>query len=251
MRCDAFLFNGEWEVLTLRLATLAPVIDRFVLVESDRTFRGTPKPLHYAAHGNRLGAWRDRITYVPLTSEPLGLDAYFARETWQRAQIARGLQELPDDAEVWIGDVDEIPDPAIPLPRMHTSRQTLYYYDARTVCTSRRWLGTVAATVADVRQHSADGIRRLRADIPTVDGGWHFSHTGGVDAVHAKLRAGSHSEHDTPEAHATVADRMSTGTDLFDRDAFTWQRGALGDDLPYPLRDTPQHWPGLTEGRWT
>lgn len=253
MRIDCFLYNGEIEVLTLRLATLAGVVDRFVLVESTRTFSGLEKPLHFAAVKPHFAAWGDRLTHIILDREPIGLDGYFLREAWQRQQLTRGLVGVPDDAQVLIGDVDEIPDPAL-LPRenaMLAFRQALYYYDARTVCASRRWLGTVVTSAGEARRIGPEHLRRMRDAIPTIEGGWHFSHTGGVAAIGAKLRAGSHTEMDTLEHHAAIGDRMTLAEDLFGRDEFTWQRGPLGADLPAPLRTHPDRWPGLSEGRWT
>lgn len=252
MRVDCFLYNGEIEVLTLRLATLGGVVDRFVLVESTRTFSGLEKPLHFASVKAHFAAWGDRLQHIVLDSEPTGLDGYFLREAWQRQQLARGLGGVPDDAHVLIGDVDEIPDPAA-LPReneMRAFRQALYYYDARTYCTSRRWLGTVVTSASHVRRIGAEHTRRLRDAIPVIEAGWHFSHTGGVVAVGAKLRAGSHTEMNTPEHHAAIGDRMALARDLFGRDEFVWERGALRDDLPLPLRRNPERWPGLSEGRW-
>jgi hypothetical protein len=253
MLIDCFLFNNEFEVLSLRLATLGGMVDRFVLVEASKTFSGQPKPLHFAAHGHLFGAWRERITHITLDTEPLGLDAYFMREAWQRNQLGRGLAGLDDHTLVLVGDVDEIPRleaGRLPLP-MCAFRQTLYYYDALTRCTSRHWLGTVLCTVASVRHHGAEHIRRLRADIPVVEnGGWHFSHTGGVDVIHQKLKAGSHREHDTPEAHAGVAEQVAQGADLFSRGEFTFERTGLAESEPRPLLREPARWPGLTTGRW-
>ena len=47
-----------------------------------------------------------------------------------------------------------------------------------------------------------------------------------------------------------VAKFVATADDLFGREEFTWERGALRSDLPAPLRTNPERWPGLTEGRW-
>lgn len=253
MRVDGFLYNGEIEVLTLRLAVLGAVVDRFVLVESTKTFSGREKPLHFASVKGHFAAWLDRITHIVLDSEPTGLDGYFLREAWQRQQIGRGLEGVAPGAHVLIGDVDEIPDPAV-LPReneMRVFRQALYYYDARTVCTSRKWLGTVVTSAHEALKQGCEMVRRLRADIPVIDGGWHFSHTGGVQAISAKLHAGSHTEMDKPEYHAAIADRMTQAEDLFGRDEFAWERRPLSNDLPAPLRLNPERWPGLSEGRWT
>ena len=44
---DAFMFFNEFELLALRLAELGPITEAFILVESHRTHRGDPKPLHF------------------------------------------------------------------------------------------------------------------------------------------------------------------------------------------------------------
>ena len=40
---DCCLFNDEWDLLALRFATLADVVDTFIVVEGDRTHSGKPR----------------------------------------------------------------------------------------------------------------------------------------------------------------------------------------------------------------
>ena len=42
---DCFMFFEELDILDMRLNILDKVVDKFVLVEGTRTFRGTPKKL--------------------------------------------------------------------------------------------------------------------------------------------------------------------------------------------------------------
>jgi Glycosyltransferase like family/Glycosyltransferase family 17 len=46
---DAFTYWNEAEMLAFRLRILAPVVDKFVIVESDRTFAGHEKPYYSCA----------------------------------------------------------------------------------------------------------------------------------------------------------------------------------------------------------
>ena len=48
MIVDVILFYNELEMLEYRLETLYPVVDKFVIVEATRTFRGNPKPLLFS-----------------------------------------------------------------------------------------------------------------------------------------------------------------------------------------------------------
>ena len=47
---DLFLMSTELEWLEIRLNTLYPYVDYFVIVESTRTFTGLPKTLDFANH---------------------------------------------------------------------------------------------------------------------------------------------------------------------------------------------------------
>lgn len=109
---DAFIFHNELDLLEIRLAELAGVVDRFVLVEAKRTFTGKPKPLHFADNRSRFVAWRDKIQHVVMDfPDELPLDAATAwtREHLQREAIAQGLTDAASDDIVIISDVDEIP----------------------------------------------------------------------------------------------------------------------------------------------
>ena len=53
---DCFPFFNELELLKFRLTELDPYVDKFVLVESTRTFTGNFKPLYYSLN-------KDLFTY--------------------------------------------------------------------------------------------------------------------------------------------------------------------------------------------
>lgn len=250
---DCFLFNDELELLSLRLAVLGASVERFVLVEATRTFTGHPKPLTYAAHKAQFGSWQDRITHIIVADTPTTTTDPWEREAWQRNQIARGLGGLGNGVPLLIGDVDELPNPAA-LPAagcelgFSVLLQTLYYYDAYT-SRAEPWQGTCICTASDVRRYGAEGVRRRRDQVPEIArGGWHFSYTGGPDAIRAKLNAFSHQELNTPDAHANAEMRMSDGLDLFGRADVSFCRSGRMDDVPPLLKSEPWRWPGLT--RW-
>lgn len=50
---DAVLFSNELDILTIRWKELYPYITQFVLLESNSTFTGKPKPLVFSAHRDR------------------------------------------------------------------------------------------------------------------------------------------------------------------------------------------------------
>jgi beta-1,4-mannosyl-glycoprotein beta-1,4-N-acetylglucosaminyltransferase len=204
---DAFLFNDELEVLELRLAELDPVVERFVIVEGNRTFAGRPKPLHFDA--DRFRSYHHKIRHV-VVDVPAEASSDRERERAQHAGLAAAISDLPDDSYVIIGDVDEIP--------------------------SRDALAAVAATVGDrpvrmVLHHAlyyanwrlptpwTDGpklCRRAHLDLPELGPllgvptawdleddvrssvcGWHLSYLGGPVGIDKKLADFPGQEFDT------------------------------------------------------
>lgn len=51
---DCFIFFNELDILELRLKELGHVVDKFVLVEANRTFQNGPKPYYFEE--NKVGS---------------------------------------------------------------------------------------------------------------------------------------------------------------------------------------------------
>jgi hypothetical protein len=60
---DAGLLFNEMDLLAIRLGELWDAVDHFVVVESDRTFAGRPKPYFFGAHVSRFGRFAGKILY--------------------------------------------------------------------------------------------------------------------------------------------------------------------------------------------
>ena len=114
---DCFTFYNELDLLEVRLHELYDVVDRFVLVEATQTFQGRAKPLYYKENAKRFEQFADKIRHIVVEFPPGDLtsqlatrpqNANWAREHYQRDQIARGIANaLPDDLII-VSDVDEI-----------------------------------------------------------------------------------------------------------------------------------------------
>jgi beta-1,4-mannosyl-glycoprotein beta-1,4-N-acetylglucosaminyltransferase len=111
---DCFTFFNELDILDIRLHEMAPVIDKFVLVEATRTFQGQPKPLHYADNKQRYARYSDKIIHVVVDfPEELKPNRHqrtiaWAREHFQRDQIGKGLGMARAGDLIIVSDVDEI-----------------------------------------------------------------------------------------------------------------------------------------------
>ena len=111
---DCFTFFNELELLELRLASLYDVVDRFVIVEADKTHANVPKPFNFYEHIHDYEPYLPKISYLMDTSvvEYKGAGDW-SIENNQRNNIAKGLTDAEPDDLIMISDLDEIPNPAI------------------------------------------------------------------------------------------------------------------------------------------
>lgn len=89
---DCFTFFNEIELLRLRLNLLAPVVDKFVIVEADKTQRGVSKQFNFESIKNEFyEKFSDKIIYIKVTDCPVLKDSKdWAIEYFQRNAIMGG-----------------------------------------------------------------------------------------------------------------------------------------------------------------
>lgn len=61
---DFIMLNNELDELEIRLQELELDIDRFYIIESDTTFSGKPKPLHFRENRARFQRFLDKIVHI-------------------------------------------------------------------------------------------------------------------------------------------------------------------------------------------
>jgi beta-1,4-mannosyl-glycoprotein beta-1,4-N-acetylglucosaminyltransferase len=202
MIIDAFIFSDELDMLECRLIELQDVVDRFVLVEGDKTFQGEPKPSVYRDNQERFAQWSDRIVHVIV---PLPRGGPWAREHAQREGIAAGLAELavqPSDTVI-VSDVDEIWRSTVDvtrLPKPFTVLTLAMYVHNLGWLHPDPWDGPVVVRVEDIpaQPNPFEIIRSCRLHPRPVripDAGWHLSWFGGDTASRRKQWSFSHTEY--------------------------------------------------------
>ncbi|MDB5073813.1 MAG: hypothetical protein JWM87_4924 [Candidatus Eremiobacteraeota bacterium] len=259
---DCFTFFNELELLNARLHILSDAVDKFVIVEADRTFQGAEKPLHFAQNRDRFARFADKIVHVPVSLAP-SADPW-SLERAQRDAIVRGLSSCAPDDTVIVSDVDEIPRPsriaAGIAAQPSVCRQGLYYYYIN-LRLRQRWYGAALMALryrswlngdwlgsAVVRFHdllAAGGpqaVRDKRHHFSVIqDAGWHWSYLGGVDAVIEKIRSYSHTEANTERIidRARIERALRDGTDFLGRWylGYRFETTPLDDTYPAFVRD--------------
>lgn len=197
---DLFPYNGELELLKIKLHEMAPWVDHFVLVESAFTYAGEPKPLHFDAQKQALQEFLPKLTCVVVDHFPKHAATSQARAFRQRDEAIRGLEGLwgPDDL-VLLTDVDEVVDgralkgfkgEVAPL-RMHTFRHLLNY---RLAVSGAEQLGAASVWRAVFLEHYGPSLARsvLAGSLAAgriENAGWRFTGLGDAPAA-ARLKAG-------------------------------------------------------------
>jgi len=214
---DAFLYNGEVDMLELRVKTLSNYVDYFQPVVCSMTHQGVPSDLERALAMPAAVAldptftWQMRTPHIvrPARGYPVG-ERSIAGSRWyqmierqHRAGIWYACNALDLSATdlVMVSDVDEIPNPdVIPrlmaggevkvfLQRMHSDKLNLMH-------PHQPWPGTTISNWRDCNPHDARQTRAVMCEegrtIP--NGGWHLSWFGTDEEREAKLHDISHGE---------------------------------------------------------
>lgn len=249
---DIFSFNGELDVLEIRLNVLGDVVDQFIICESDETFTGLKKPLYYEENKERYAKWWPKIrTFRMASNDPiLARDAlnspgvpkelhWWVREYTQKESMRYALTHLNDDDIVYIGDADEIWNPAhMPPSGRWKLEQTVYAYYLNNR-SSEWWEGTQVIPYWMVKKHTLDDLRAHDRHVRSIEKaptwsnfGWHFTNMYGnnPEKIKEKLNSYSHQEFNFPQITDNIGDKIRNNQDFIGRD-FTFTVDETG--LPY------------------
>jgi beta-1,4-mannosyl-glycoprotein beta-1,4-N-acetylglucosaminyltransferase len=213
MIVDCFSFFNELELLDIRLNTLDPYVDRFVLVEAAKTQTLMDKPFVFEENKEKFNKFLNKITHVKLEKEdcPTGdfsrINHDWGMENFQRDSAKKGLGMIegmkPDDV-VLISDLDEVPNlkeiktnvEIIKKERVTSFTQNTFSYflnmqcfdldgDKETKKVSRHSLGVLRGVLNVYSPQELWGLRNTASGHPTPRG-WHFSFMGGPQKVREK-----------------------------------------------------------------
>lgn len=214
---DCFIFFNELELLEIRLNSLAPYVNKFVLCESPVTFAGNSKPLYFQENKDRFKDFNITHLIVDDYEKWLGYSAWFM-EYNQRNFLKNGILSESDEEIILMSDIDEIPDLSQYDGETEGSfRQKMFYYYFNVVTGQNNWRGTVA-----IKKKNIDRFQKLRDkrnQMHTIlrQGGWHFSTLGPIENIILKIESFSHTEHNIPEIKENIPDKVLNLKDPYNR----------------------------------
>jgi len=257
---DCFTFYNELDLLDLRLAELYDHVDRFVIVESTKTFQGNDKSLFLKSYWNRYSRYHDKIVHVVVEDSPCSQNPW-DNETFQRNAILRGLTSAQDTDICIIGDVDEIlrretVDHIRANPKEIMGFRVPYfnfklnYMLINSAETYSIW--TTACSRGFLEDPNAfRGTRFTLHSLPTAyeddrikiyeHAGWHFTYMGDTEFIRNKIRSFSHRElnQDTILDQIDVDAMIARGVGFNPQDPRPFVAVAVDDYFPYSVRQNP------------
>jgi beta-1,4-mannosyl-glycoprotein beta-1,4-N-acetylglucosaminyltransferase len=206
---DSFLFTHEFDLLEVRLRTLWPVVDKFLLIEGDHNFTNQPKELKFWHNRKRFEWAAEKLIYGQNLGKQKEGDGDLVFENQHRQclyETAKSIQGFSADDILLTSDVDEIPSrEAVEWLKLGhfvsptLFKQELYYYNS-TCHMGKKWDGTIATTFG----HDLGNIGNLRSHRNSLlsikkNCGWHLAHFYDADGIKEKLIHSSHKHYNSPD----------------------------------------------------
>jgi beta-1,4-mannosyl-glycoprotein beta-1,4-N-acetylglucosaminyltransferase len=247
MIVDVFAFFDEIDLLEIRLNTLDPYVDYFLISEYSTTFAGNQKPYYFEEHSDLFSKFSHKIIY--LRQEQRKILSPFENDDFQKNSIKQHLMNITGPGDIILfGDIDEIPEPNALKKNLarksdfflrHFAQQVSYGFlnvvnhkhslqsiigDYSYVRKSK-WLGTVLAPRETVEKFKLSELRlpeHKEFGERISNGGWHFSYCGGYqssisDRLTYKLQNNAHQEFNSEFFLSDIELRLLSGKDILGR----------------------------------
>ncbi|KAK7365204.1 hypothetical protein VNO80_14078 [Phaseolus coccineus] len=251
---DAVLFSNEVDILTIRWKEMYPYVTHYVILESNSTFTGIPKPLIFANNRDKFGFVDSRLTYGVIGGRFMKGENPFVEEAYQRVALDRLLKiaGIEDDDLLIMSDVDEIPSAHTinllrwcnDIPSILHLQMRNYLYSFEFFLDNQSW----RASVHRYRTGKTYYAHYRQADVLLSDAGWHCSFCfRRISEFVFKMKAYSHNDR-VRFAHYLNRDRIQDvicrGADLFDMlpEEYTFKE-IIGKMGPIPHSYSAVHLP--------
>lgn len=197
---DTFSFFNEMDMLEFRLMELNDVVDYFVLVESNYTHSGHPKPYYYLDNKERYAKYNHKIIHYMVEDMPNAPNPW-VNEGHQRDKIADAVKQLNlcDSDLVVLSDCDEIPNTNTLRECRNTGvycpanlSQDLYYYNLTTFVSL--WTRAKLINYGLFKLQRPTEIRISSPWETLYNAGWHFSYFGDPQFIIKKIENFAHQE---------------------------------------------------------
>lgn len=237
MIVDVFMFDDEFDMLDCRLYQLDGVVDKYIAIEADHTVSGIPKPYHLTENLNRYPDVPIEVVRVELGG--VTPDSW-KRDARQRDAASELIADLPGDALMIYGDLDEMPRPEILkifdgwpscLVMTHLIYSAALYHPIP-------WYGPVIGPRRLLGGNNATRVDRVSFR-HIYNAGWHLSWFGTPEDRIRKMRHFAHRELQEPVGDRVGSEYPAQHKHVDGSNLLTWS-----GDVPRWIADglAPLHW---------
>ncbi|KAL3835612.1 hypothetical protein ACJIZ3_010348 [Penstemon smallii] len=178
---DAVLFSNELDILKLRWKELYPYVSEFVILESNSTFTGLPKPYVFSSIRDQFKFVEPRLTYGQVLGKFKKGENPFIEEAYQRLALDHLLKKagIQDDDLLIMSDVDEIPSRHTinllrwcdDIPPILHLRLKNYLYSFEFLLDNNSWRASVHVYQSGKTRYA----HYRQSDVILSEAGWHCS----------------------------------------------------------------------------
>jgi hypothetical protein len=228
---DSFIYNGEDNMLNFRLNEFDEVVEKFIVVECNHTFKGDKKEFYFPDSNIK----NDKIIYVPMVDFIPDLTNPWENEKATRNYAINGFKGIdlyPDDIIV-NSDLDEISDIRDlhtlvdnGISKTHVCLHDTYMYNFN-CWVENKTAGARITNVNLLKNKYNLSFHDLRWDFDVERigdglwnaGGWHLCFFGDVDFMIRKLESYSHQEFNTSDIknREKIERLVKEGKDILNR----------------------------------
>ena len=211
-------YNNEIDLLHMKLDEIYPVVDYIVLIEGQRTFQHSKKPIYFSFNDTQFEKYHDKLihrTYDYLPSEQKirqrSNKVKWAQEVRSRQEGFRAVRDLIKHDDIVISaDVDEIVrrealqllrdcslDSDRDFPMAFEMHGHYYSFQYRS---EKPWRAPFAVSFGPTNRYAAfDRMQpRKTSRLNITNAGWHCSWFLTPQEMQLKLTSFSHSEYNAP-----------------------------------------------------
>lgn len=208
---DCFTFFNELDILDIRFKQHDSFVDKFVIVESKKTFTGLDKTLFFEENKDTFKKYLHKIIHIIVDELPESQDP-FVREHYQRNMIQSALKTATAADTIIISDVDEIiredaARAAVEFDGYVELNMPMFQFYLNLMQSSSGWSAPYAFKhkyIEHITQFQSLSLARWTRNeiIPyfeslnkfkrIMNSGWHFTHLGGIDKMITKFQSYSH-----------------------------------------------------------
>lgn len=240
---DCFPYNGESEILEMRIKLCAPHVSRFIIVEAKETFTGLSKPVFFERDKHLINVYLDMIDYH-LIKIP-DFDDSWDKENYLRDQL-RLLCSAGDSDYVMISDADEIINYSnvkkqFPIEEPKRIELSCYYYYYN-MQSSEKFFMSLISPYGMIKDKNIGNRGIYRNMFPSIlketnsCNGGHFTYQFGdnIEKYLEKIRSSAHTELNTPRYTngKRIQKCLEYQMDLFGRMEFRYTLIDLGVKFP-------------------